>query len=210
MKISLFHNIIDIIFPENCPGCGRYEKRIKYCFCKSCIAQITPAPSQNDNFFSLAMYEGPVKNAIQSLKYGKRKWIAKSLAEWINDFLNQHKEIEFDLIIPVPLHPLKEFQRSFNQSWLIAYSLGKLQKKTAIYNCVKKIKNNRSQTDLDNVERKENVKNVYRVTRNTIIKKRSILIIDDVYTTGATVNEVSRILRETGAEKIIILTVART
>lgn len=183
--------------------------KVKYCFCRSCIIQVIPAPNQDENIYSLAMYEGPVKNVLQHLKYGKRKWISRPLAEWMNDFLNQHREIEFDLIIPVPLHPLREFRRSFNQSWLIAHLLGKLQRKPAIYDCLVKVKNNRSQTDLNNVERKENVRNVYKVMRDFLIKDKKILVIDDVYTTGATANEVSRTLKNAGASKVIILTVAR-
>lgn len=209
ITFSLFHNIIDLFFPENCPGCNGYRRPEKYCFCYNCLQQIIPSPSPNNKIFSLAVYEGPVKQAIHCLKYKKRKWIAISLAEWMNDFLNQHHEIKYDIIVPVPLHPIKEFQRSFNQSWLIAYYLARLQKKTALYSCLVKIKNNRSQTDLNNVERKQNVRDVYRVKRSSLIKDKNILVIDDVYTTGATAEEVYKTLKNSGAKTVFVLTVAK-
>ncbi len=77
------------------------------------MSQITPAASSGDNIFSLAMYEGPVKNAIHSLKYRRNKWIAISFAEWMNDFLNQHQEIKFDLIIPVTVTSFERISTVF-------------------------------------------------------------------------------------------------
>ncbi|MCM8788569.1 MAG: hypothetical protein NC907_02135, partial [Candidatus Omnitrophica bacterium] len=161
----LFHHIIDLLFPERCPGCNRYAVCREYCFCSDCLMHIIPAPLMKKEIYSLAIYEGPVKQAIHTLKYEKRKWIALSFARWMNNFLNAHPEIKFDMIIPVPLHPVKEFLRSFNQSWLIAHELGKMQRKPAVYDIVIKQKNNRSQTDLHTVERKENVRGVYRVKK---------------------------------------------
>jgi len=210
LNFFLFHNIIDLFFPERCPGCERYTKPEKYCFCSDCLTQIIPAPLSNEKILSLAIYEGPVKQAIHNLKYRKIKWIAFAFAVWMNDFLQKHNGIEFDLIIPVPLHPIKEFQRSFNQSWLIAYHLGKMQRKQTEYAAIVKIKNNRSQTELDNTKRKENVKGVYKVKRASLIENKNILIIDDVYTTGATVEEISKTLIKAGAAKTTVLTVART
>ena len=148
-------------------------------------------------------------NAIHTYKYKKRKWIAFSFATWMNDFITQHSEIKFDIIIPVPLHPVKEFKRSFNQSWLIAFHLGKMQNKPAVYHALVKTKNNRSQTNLDINERKENVANVYKVRNTSIIKDKKILVIDDVYTTGATIEEVYKTLKKNGAREVKVLTVAK-
>lgn len=147
--------------------------------------------------------------AIHAYKYEKKKWIAHSFATWMHDFLIQHPEIQFDIIVPVPLHPIKEFRRSFNQSWLMAFYLGKMQGKPAVYHALVKIRNNRSQTNLDSDERKENVAGVYKVSRISIIKDKNILLIDDVYTTGATIEEVYKTLRRNGARQVKILTVAK-
>lgn len=205
----LFHNIIDFLFPERCPGCKKHVKIKKYCFCSDCLAHITPIFSPDKKVFSLTTYEEPVKQAIYYMKYQKRKWIARKFAIWMNDFIVNHPEIDFDIIIPVPLHPVKEFQRSFNQSWLMAYYLGKMQKKIACYDGLIKIKNNRSQTDLKPEEREKNVENVFRAKRIHMIKDKKILVIDDVYTTGATAKEVYRTLKKAGAKSVIILTIAK-
>ncbi len=92
----------------------------------------------------------------------------------------------------------------------MAYHLGKMQRKQTEYAAIVKIKNNRSQTELDNTKRKENVKGVYKVKRASLIENKNILIIDDVYTTGATVEEISKTLIKAGAAKTTVLTVART
>lgn len=128
----------------------------------------------------------------------------------MNNFINEHPEIEFDMIIPVPLHPVREFLRSFNQSWLMAHELGKIQKKPAVYDVVVKQKNNRSQTDLSPAERKENVRDAFKVKKASLVRNKIVLIVDDVYTTGATVEEVQKTLNRAGAKKSIVLTIART
>jgi len=209
LKNSIFHNIIDTLFPETCCGCGQHKKIKKYCFCDDCFARIIPAPGSNNQIFSLARYEGPVQKAIHMYKYERKKWLSRSFAEWMNDFLSEHTEIEFDIIIPVPLHMIREFQRSFNQSWLIAYYLGRMKKKLVIYDALVKVKNNPSQTGLDHQKRKENVQGVYIVKKQQMIKGKKILVIDDVCTTGATVEEIYKTLKNSGAKKVTILTIAR-
>ncbi|MGB9643478.1 MAG: ComF family protein [Candidatus Ratteibacteria bacterium] len=209
VKFLLFHHITDLVFPEKCCGCGRQTAIAKYCFCDDCINHITIAPSLHGRIFSLAIYEGPVMKAIHAFKYEKKKWIARSFAAWMHDFLIQHPEIQFDIIIPVPLHPVKEFKRSFNQSWLMAFYLGKMQRKPAIYHALVKIRNNRSQTNLTSDKRKENVEGVYRVSKIPIIKDKKILLIDDVYTTGATIEEAYRTLKRNGAREVKALTIAK-
>jgi len=208
-KKLLFNHIIEIIFPERCMGCGKRSHIEKYCFCTDCVVHITPAAQPNKYVISLARYEGPVRNAIYSFKYERKKWLGRIFARWMNDFLSAHPEISFDIIIPVPLHFVREFRRSFNQSWLVAYHLGKFTKKQAAANLLIKTKNNPSQTNLNSTQRKQNVKGLYKVKKPALIKDLNVLVIDDVYTTGATAEEVYRTLKNSGATQVYILTIAR-
>jgi len=209
LRLLLFHHIIEMVFPERCIGCGRNIPIEKYCFCSDCLAHLVPASQPNNHTFSLTIYDGPVQKAIHTFKYERRKWLAKVFAQWMYDFLGDHPGVEFDFIIPVPLHPIREFQRSFNQSWLIAYHLGKLKKKPAVPNVLIKTRNNKSQTGLDSTERKQNVKDAYKVKKSSLVKNSSILVIDDVYTTGATSEEIYRTLKNSGAKTVHILTIAK-
>ncbi|HOC02380.1 MAG TPA: ComF family protein [bacterium] len=207
--LLLFHHIIEMVFPEKCIGCGRNIHIEKYCFCNDCLAHLVPASQSSNHIFSLTVYNDPVQKAIHTFKYERKKWLGKIFAQWMHDFLVAHPDIEFDFIIPVPLHPIREFHRSFNQSWLIAYHLGKLRKKPAMSNVLIKTRNNKSQTGLDSIERKQNVKAAYRVKKPSLVKNSSILVIDDVYTTGATAEEIYRTLKNSGAKTVYILTIAK-
>ncbi len=198
-----------MVFPERCIGCGRNTSIEKYCFCRDCLAHIIPAPQSNRYILSLAIYDGPVQKAIHAFKYERKKWLAKIFARWMSDFLSVHPEIEFDIILPVPLHLVREFHRSFNQSWMMAYHLGKLKKKPARPDILTKTRNNRSQTGLTSNERRQNVRDVYRVKRPRLIENSKVLVIDDVCTTGATAEEVYRTLKNAGAKKVYILTIAK-
>jgi len=120
------------------------------------------------------------------------------------------EKIEFDLIIPVPLHWKKEFIRGFNQSALIGNYISRKLNKKMVQNVLVKSKNTVSQTELSAEERKENVKGSFKVKNCDIIKNKIILLIDDVYTTGATLEECKKILLKRGAKKVIILTVAKS
>jgi ComF family protein len=122
----------------------------------------------------------------------------------------EKEKIEFDLIIPVPLHWKKEFLRGFNQSALIGNYISKKLGKKMYQNILIKSKNTKSQTELNEKERKENVKNSFKIKRNDLIKDKSILLIDDVYTTGATTEECKKILINGGAKKVIIITLAKS
>lgn len=118
--------------------------------------------------------------------------------------------LNFDIIIPIPLHWKKEFIRGFNQSALIGNYLSKRLNKDLILSVLIKSKNTVSQTKLSEKERKENIKGSYKIRNSHIIKDKTVLLIDDVYTTGATTEEAKKILLQSGAKKVIILTLAKT
>ncbi|MCM8818195.1 MAG: hypothetical protein NC915_01770 [Candidatus Omnitrophica bacterium] len=119
------------------------------------------------------------------------------------------ENIKFDLIIPVPLYWKKEFIRGFNQSALIGNYLSKKLNKKMYQNILIKSKNTISQTELSENERKENVKGSFKLKNSGIIKDKIILLIDDVYTTGATTEECKKVLLKNGCKKVIITTLAK-
>lgn len=200
--------IIKDFFKPLCIGCGKNERN-SFGFCDECFSKIIFINERFKDRFHIGRYEGPLKEAIIKYKYHKRKSYSKYFAELIGEKIKEEK-IEFDLIIPVPLHWKKEFIRTFNQSALISNYISKKFKKRMYQNVLIKSKNTKSQTELSEAERKENVKDSFKLKNSDIIKNKIVLLVDDVYTTGATTEECKRALLKGGAKKVIIITLAKS
>jgi len=114
----------------------------------------------------------------------------------------------YDIICAVPIHKKRKAERGYNQSELIAKEISKKLQNIEYKDILIKTKNNKRQSDLKREDRIDNVRNVYEIRNKQIIKDKKIIIFDDVYTTGNTVNECSRVLKENGANKILVLTLA--
>ena len=115
---------------------------------------------------------------------------------------------DYDIICAVPIYKKRMSERGYNQSELIAKEMAKNMPGIEYKNVLKKIKNNQRQSELKKEERKENVKNVYEMQNKQIIQNKKIILFDDIYTTGNTVNECSKVLKENGAKEILVLTLA--
>jgi ComF family protein len=115
---------------------------------------------------------------------------------------------DYSLIIPVPLHIKRLRQRGFNQSLILAQALSKKWQIPVNFSLLKRHKFTETQTGMDKTERKQNIKGAFEVRDKENIGK-NIIIVDDVYTTGATVNECAKILIKAGAQKVTVLTLAR-
>jgi len=115
-----------------------------------------------------------------------------------------------DLILPVPLYSTKQRQRQFNQAKLIARPLARVFSKELQNKLLIKIKSGPAQVDLSRTERFKNVQGAFRVKNDKLLKNKNILLVDDVFTTGATVNECARTLSEAGANRIDVFVLARS
>ncbi len=189
-------------------GCEK-DKENFYGFCNDCFSKIIFINETFKDRIHIGKYEGPLKEAITRYKYEGRKYYAVNFASLIEDRVKK-ENIEFDIIIPVPLHWKKEFIRGFNQSALIGTYLSKKTKKRMYQNVMVKLKNTVSQTELSEKERKENVKDTFGIKNKDIIKDKIVLLIDDVYTTGATTEECRKLLLKNGAKRVIITTIAKS
>jgi ComF family protein len=117
--------------------------------------------------------------------------------------------LDCDVILPVPLHPERLRWRGFNQSLLLARRIGEaLQVGVDAFSLVR-ARNTQPQVELSATERKRNVREAFRLTRRSQILGRRVLLVDDVYTSGATVSECAMVLKEGGAKEIRVLTLAR-
>lgn len=155
-------------------------------------------------------YNEKVRALIHELKYREMTRIADYLADHTIKYLHSHQPFsKVDYVCPVPLHPTKKRERGYNQAALIARKIAGHFNWQFKPELIKRVRFTESQSNLSPQERKLNVGRAFSVDRNSILYEVNILIIDDVFTTGATVNSISRVLKKHAVDKVYVLTVAR-
>jgi ComF family protein len=154
--------------------------------------------------------EDPLRRVVHSFKYGRKVSLGKPLgrlmARGCEEFVN---ECRVDLIIPVPLHSKRLRWRGFNQSALLARQVSRAYGLPMEPFVLMRDKETLPQTQLSEEERRKNVRGAFSVRAAGALKGKTLLLVDDVYTSGATLNECSRVLMRAGADKVYILTLAR-
>jgi ComF family protein len=159
---------------------------------------------------SFALYEGTMREVLHRFKYGGRMRLGQRLAHLLFQTWSKHPPLEeATVILPMPLHRGREKERGFNQSRILAKYLSGMIRVPLESRAVARVRNTPSQTGLSHRQRRLNVAGCFEVRRPAVIRKRTCLIVDDVFTTGATLNEMARALKEEGAERILALTLAR-
>ena len=152
----------------------------------------------------------PLRRVVQKFKYGRRvslgKPLGRLLAEGCKGFL---ESCSADIIVPVPLHPKRLRWRGFNQSVLLARQLSRTYHIPLDPFVIYRSKETPPQTQLTEAERRKNVRGVFALNPQKAIDGKRVLLVDDVYTSGATVNECSGCLKRGGAKEVYVLTLAR-
>ncbi len=152
--------------------------------------------------------DGPARKLIHRLKYSDRAELARPIGRWMAragaDIL-----ADADLLAPVPLHPLRLWRRRFNQAAMLARQVARTTGKPCDVNALVRVKATLSQVGLSRAQRAENVQGAFRVADGAAVKGRSIVLVDDVLTSGATANAASRALLRAGAKRVDVLVFAR-
>ncbi len=158
---------------------------------------------------SAVVYNDESKALILGLKYGDRIEIAPLLATWLNTIGGEILQ-KGDMLIPVPLHPFRRLKRKFNQAAVIARHLSKKSNLPTKDGLLKRARHTPSQSG-DKKARRKNVRQAFYIRDKNLhhIRGKNIVLIDDVYTTGSTVNECAKALLDSGAKSVDVLTVAR-
>jgi ComF family protein len=154
---------------------------------------------------------GILKDIVILFKYRGFLVLGKNLATFVLNALGREEALwwELDSIIPVPLSPEKEKQRGFNQASILAKELAVQKNIELIEGQLIKVKTTPSQTSLKAAERRKNLKGAFEVVHDHEIKGKIVLLVDDVYTTGSTLQECSLILMKAGALEVRALTIAQ-
>ncbi len=153
-------------------------------------------------------YQSPLKEAIGLLKYHGKTRLALPLARLITRAGDPPATI--DAIVAVPLHPQRLREREFNQSLLLARHLGRHWHLPVLANILRRTKLTQPQTSLARRERLKNLRRCFAVTTPSVIEGKTLLLVDDVFTTGTTVNECAKTLRKAGARAVYVCTLAAT
>lgn len=153
---------------------------------------------------------GIVRHAILNFKYGKEIHLRHLVARWLVAAFDDQRlrDRHFDAIVPVPLHPARERERGFNQAELLAEWLSdhlSLPMRPAL----ERVHYTTTQTAFDRAERMQNLRGAFRLRKKADVRRLRVLLIDDVLTTGSTLSECARVLREAGAQSIFAATAAR-
>jgi competence protein ComFC len=194
--------------PPFCASCGRHLniKNPKDNACSSCLQ----TKFYFDRAFSPCIYTGIIKKLIHEFKYSGKDYLGKPLGSLMNEFIRDyHLPVEYlDFIIPMPLHKSRLREREFNQAEILSREVGKEFNKIVLADTLIRTKPTKTQTELAIEKRRQNVEKSFRVNRPEGIKNANLLLIDDVLTTGATANEATKILKEAGANIVLLLTLA--
>lgn len=159
---------------------------------------------------SAGRYDGTLRECIHILKYGGRRELAQPLAAFMADFAAEAFAGErYDGLVPVPLHPAKLRERGFNQALLLARGVGSLLNIPVRSRVLARIRRGETQSTLSRAERLKNVRGAFSLRSKEGVKGLSLLLIDDVFTTGATAEECARVLLKGGARKVDVFTAAR-
>lgn len=219
MQIKEF--ILNLIYPPVCGFCNEINKEYLCDKCRNKLTSIKLSKIDNykdvpvyfDEHFYIFKYEKEIREYILKYKFDEKSYMyesyARILAEdkvFVKNFLDK-----YDYVISVPIHKKRFNQRGYNQSELIAKKVGMVCHKQYYDNVLVKTKNIVAQSSLDKLERVRNIKNVFSLGKNAeLIKGKNVAIFDDVFTTGATVNECSKELKNAGARFVGIFTIAKS
>jgi ComF family protein len=154
--------------------------------------------------------EGQVLDAIVGFKYRDQYYHHRSLVEWLTEAYDRHaSDEEWHALVPVPLYHRRRRERGFNQAAEIARGLAS-GRKIPVLDCLYRYRETVSQTGLERAARQQNMTGAFRLKPGFDVGGRSLLLVDDVFTTGATVNACAQALVQAGAAKLAVLTVARS
>ena len=206
-----------------CADCAETAQRIEAPFCQCCSQPFDGAITQQFTCSNCAGREvhfecavaaylsrGVVRDFIHAFKYNSQRHLRHPLADWLAKSLEDPRIASrpFDAFVPVPLHHIRFREREFNQAAELA-TLVSQRSGIPVWDVLKRTRYTSTQTKLDRAERMENLRGAFRVRHTARVKDRHLVLVDDVFTTGSTVEECSRVLLRAGAASVRVITVAR-
>ncbi len=234
----LLDSLLQFLLPPQCHCCDRFLEESERGFCSDCLSGIRwieppfcsvcgdPFPSKEAGVHpcgecakrkkhfatarALGSYEGPLQEAIHRWKYEGKATLTPLFGQWMVEGVKRYwNPCALDLLIPVPLHKKRLRQRGFNQALLLTKRLSRSTGIPFRGGILKKVRTTLPQVNLSGIERRKSVKGSFAIASRDAVRGKRILLIDDVFTTGATVNECAKVLMAAGSKCVDVLTLAR-
>lgn len=226
---DITNSVLEFIYPQFCSICGEsINISNEFYICRKCFNSIPMAPDSsaieneliqnigNEDLCISAAYclfskdDGyPFINVIYKLKYGGFKSIGYSYGLELGKIVLDSSEVYYDFVVPVPIHISKKRERTYNQADGIAISVAKVLSTESSLKLCRRKKYTQSQTTLSVGDRKNNVRGIYEVMDKSAIRGKRILVVDEVMTTGSTINALAETLLEAGALRVDAASILR-
>ena len=224
---------MSVLYPQRCPVCDTLTGKRSVACCPSCEKKLPyirgarcfqcgkPVASGEEEYcmdcqnrqhdftqgISLWSYDADIRQAMYRFKYRNRREYAVYFArELIRRNGNMMTDWHTQAIIPVPIHKTRRKQRGFNQAELLAKELGRYLDLPVLTETVVRIRNTKPQKELNDKDRQKNLKSAFKINKNSV-KLKKVILVDDIYTTGATVDVIARLLKRQGVVEIYVVTV---
>ena len=237
--MSHIQKILDWVYPRLCPGCQSPTDREDRYWCWECIRSFTlfdgagvcsicgyPAEGALKHAFvcsacrehhpafdrarAAADFRGTIQEQIHAFKYNHALWMKQDLVDLLQGGLEAHfRSSSVDVVVPVPLFSTRQRERSYNQAGLLAEALALRIDRRFDGTSLVRIRETETQTHFNAVKRRQNMSGAFSVSRPEWIRQRSVLLVDDVMTTGSTLHECAKALKKAGAREVWALTIAR-
>ena len=206
---EILNSILNLIYPQVCGFCGQISKEG---LCKKCEIrieeyEINSIRKVKDRYFDellcIFKYENIIRDILIKYKFQNKAYLYKTFSK----IILKNKKIcgffeNYDIIIPVPISKKRQIERGYNQSYLITKEIAKFTNLKCENKCLIKQKDTIEQSKLNKNERKTNIQGAYVVINKEKLFNKNVVLLDDIYTTGSTVNECAKILKQAGVNKV--------
>lgn len=186
--------------PPFCMKCGKPIEKEEQELCVNCRNRMP----EFDKAYPMLLYRKGVPEALARFKYKNDRQIGKIIIQELGkETMAELKRLRIDGIVPVPMYWKKEKIRGYNQAYLLAKEMGKVLERPVYKNYLLRTVSTVAQKDLSQGERKKNIKKAFKIGKN-VVELNHILLVDDIYTTGATASACARVLKEAGVGKVYV------
>ena len=220
--MNFIDSIVNIVYPPKCIFCQKLlDHNAALYICSACYTKLPLIDNKVlktsldaevnycDGVISVFEYTGMVKESLIRFKFFNKPGYYRTYARLLADKIGKITDAKnYQMVLSVPLHKHKEFSRGYNQARLISKALSRTLRLRECSYLLKRDRYTEAQSLLDKQKRNQNVKGAFAVTSPKKVKGKSILLVDDILTTGSTLEECSRVLKQAGAEKVFAVVVA--
>jgi ComF family protein len=212
--LKLWRYALELIYPLRCPGCGKQVSRQQR-WCSQCVRSVwNPRLLRHSRMahlngcYTLCNYEGPMRRALVGLKFHRKKSYAPSFPELLYHFPWWDGLTDFTAAVPIPLSEKRYRERGYNQTDLIFESFFKSQGRTYLPHGLVRIRHTPSQSSLPRAVRVKNLHHAFHVNHHVSLEGKKVLLCDDIYTTGSTMEAAAAELLRAGAREVRGITLA--